>query len=290
MRLVKFNKTECGVDFLMKVGSPKDLVGDMSDTTPFRSDLFEVFFFRKASGSIVIKDKEIELRDNMILVVSPFMRRQWKLSPDTLDYRFVFFQEDFINELISDKYFVYRLLYSYPTSTPPVLEISAGEMEGYFSYIDGMIEEQTHPVADSYHMLLSSLYSLLLRINRRYAKEYNLPFNVPKNNYAYKFKQLLELHVAKNLTVNEYAELVGVSRICLNKSVKEQFGVTAREMIQHRMLDEIKNMLLYSGLSVKEISFQFHFSEPNHLMRFFKSQTGQTIGEFLDGYQIGRNE
>lgn len=290
MRLVKFNKTECGVDFLMKVGSKKELVGDMSDTTPFRSDLFEVFFFKKGNGSIVIKDKEIELRDNMILVVSPFMRRQWKVAPDTLDYRFVFFQEDFINELISDKYFVYRLLYSYPTSNPPVLEDSAGEMERYFSYIDDMIEEQTHPVADSYHMLLSSLYSLLLKINRRYAREYNLPFNVPKNNYAYKFKQLLELHVAKNLTVNEYAELVGVSRICLNKSVKEQFGVTAREMIQHRMLDEIKNMLLYSGLSVKEISFQLHFSEPNHLMRFFKSQTGQTIGEFLDGYQIGRNE
>ncbi len=47
MRLVKFNKTECGVDFLMKVGSPKDLVGDMSGTTPFRSDLFEVFFSKK---------------------------------------------------------------------------------------------------------------------------------------------------------------------------------------------------------------------------------------------------
>lgn len=289
MRLVKFNKTECGVDFLMKVGSPKDLVGDMSDKTPFRSDMFEVFFFRKASGSIVIKDKDIKLRDNMILIVSPFMRRQWQLDPDTLDYRFVFFQEDFINELISDKYFVYRLLYSYPTSTPPVLDVSAEDMKGYFSYIDGMIEEQAHPVADSYHMLLSSLYSLLLKVNRRYAKEYNLPFSVPKNNYAYKFKQLLELHVAKNLTVNEYAELVGVSRICLNKSVKEQFGVTAKEMIQHRMLDEIKNLLLYSGLSVKEISFQLHFSEPNHLMRFFKAQTGQTIGEFLDGYQIGSN-
>ena len=51
----------------------------------------------------------------------------------------------------------------------------------------------------------------------------------------------------KNLTINEYAELVGVSRICLNKSVKEQFGVTAKGMIQHRMLDEIKNLLLYSG-------------------------------------------
>lgn len=290
MRLVKFNKTECGVDFLMKVGLPKDMVGDMSDTTPFRSDLFEIFFFRKANGSIVIKDKEFELNNNMILIVSPFIRRQWRLNPDTVDYRFVFFQEDFINELISDKYFVYRLLYSYPTSTPPVLAVSDVEMNGYFSFIDDMIEEQTHPVADSYHLLLSSLYSLLLKVNRRYAREYSLPFNVPKNNYAYKFKQLLELNVAKNLTVNEYAELVGISRICLNKSVKEQFGVTAKEMIQHRMLDDIKNMLLYSGMSVKEISFQLHFSEPNHLMRFFKAQTGQTISEFLAGYQNGRNE
>ena len=290
MRLIKFNKTECGVDFLMKVGSPKHLIGDMSDKTPFRSDLFEVFFFRKGNGSIIIKDKVIQLHDNMILIVSPFIRRQWNLDPETLDYRFVFFQEDFINELISDKYFVYRLLYSYPTSIPPVLELSAEEMDGYFSYIDDMIEEQTHPLADSYHMLLSSLYSLLLKINRKYAKEYNLPFNVPKNNYAYKFKQLLELNVAKNLTVNEYAELVGVSRICLNKSVKEQFGITATEMIRRRMVDEIKDMLLYSGLSVKEISFLLHFSEPNHMMRFFKTQTGKTISEFLAGYQIGSKD
>lgn len=289
MRLVKFNKTECGVDFLMKVGSRKDLIGDMSDKTPFRTDLFEVFFFRKGAGSISIKDKVIQLKDNMILIISPFLRRQWNVDGDLLDFRFMFFQEDFINELISDKYFVYRLLYSYPTSTPPMLEVSGEEMDGYFSFINDMIEEQTNPVADSYHMLLSSLYSLLLKINRRYAKEYNLPFNVPKNNYAYKFKQLLEHHVTKNLTVNEYAELTGVSRISLNKSVKEQFGLTATEMIRHRMLDEIKNLLLYSGLSIKEIAFHLHFSEPNHMMRFFKAQTGQTISEYLSGYQIGSN-
>ena len=289
MRLVKFNKTECGVDFLMTAGSRKELIGDMSDSAPFSSDLFEVFFFKKGNGSIVIKEREIGLHDNMILVVSPFMRRQWKLETDPLDYRYVFFQEDFINGLISDKYFVYRLLYSYPTSTPPVLEVSAHEMKGYFSVIDEMIKEQTDLAADSYHMLLSSLYSLLLNINRKYAKEYNLPFNIPKNNYAYQFKQLLELHVTKNLTVTEYAELAGVSRIRLNKSVKEQFGLTVTQMIRHRMLDEIKNMLLYSGQSIKEIAFRLHFSEPNHMMRFFKAQTGQTISEFLSGYQIGSN-
>lgn len=117
--------------------------------------------------------------------------------------------------------------------------------------------------------------------------KYTLPFGAPKNNYAYKFRQLLEKHIADNLTVNDYAEMTGVSRICLNKNVKEQFGTTVSDMIRSRMVEEIKSRLLFSGLSVKEVAFSLHFSEPNHMMRFFKSQTGQTVCEFVSGYQNG---
>lgn len=45
--------------------------------------------------------------------------------------------------------------------------------------------------------------------------------------------------------------------------------------------DTYENDLLFSNLSVKEIAFRLHFSEPNHLMRFFKQMTGQTISAFL---------
>lgn len=47
MKLIEFSKTECGVDFLMKVGPKKDLKGNISDVAPFKSDFFEIFFFRK---------------------------------------------------------------------------------------------------------------------------------------------------------------------------------------------------------------------------------------------------
>lgn len=80
--------------------------------------------------------------------------------------------------------------------------------------------------------------------------------------------------------------MTGVSRICLNKNVKEQFGTTVSDMIRSRMVEEIKSRLLFSGLSVKEVAFSLHFSEPNHMMRFFKSQTGQTVCEFVSGYQM----
>lgn len=102
------------------------------------------------------------------------------MDEDALDFKFVIFQEEFISNLISDKYFVYRLLYCYQTVCPPLLEIDADEMCRYADYIEEMAYEQVHPVADSYHMLLSSLYSLLIKLNRVYAKEYTLPFGAPK--------------------------------------------------------------------------------------------------------------
>ena len=53
---------------------------------------------------------------------------------------------------------------------------------------------------------LSSLCSNASKdeIIKEYAKEYTLPFGAPKNNYAYKFRLLLEKHIADNLTVNDY--------------------------------------------------------------------------------------
>jgi AraC family transcriptional activator of pobA len=87
--------------------------------------------------------------------------------------------------------------------------------------------------------------------------------------------------------VSEYATLLGISRITLNKAVQAQFGVTATHLLKQRLLFEIKNYLLHSGLTVAEIAHELNFSEPNHLMRFFKTQTGETTTMFLSAYQNG---
>ena len=47
-----------------------------------------------------------------------------------------------------------------------------------------MKSELLSPVADSYHMIVSYLYEFLLRLNRYYAKMFNLPLRLPLNNYA----------------------------------------------------------------------------------------------------------
>ena len=113
-------------------------------------------------------------------------------------------------------------------------------------------------------------------------------FHLPLNNYAYQYKQLLEKNICDKARVADYAEMMGISRVSLNKAVIREFGLSAVHLLKQRLLQEVKNDLLFSNLSVKEIAFRLHFSEPNHLfsepnhlMRFFKQMTEQTISEFL---------
>ena len=75
--------------------------------------------------------------------------------------------------------------------------------------------------------------------------------------------------------------MMNVSRVTLNKAVVREFGLSAVHLLKQRLLQEVKNDILFSGMSVKEIAYRLHFSEPNHLMRFFKQMTGQTISEFV---------
>ena len=113
-----------------------------------------------------------------------------------------------------------------------------------------------HPVADAYNLIVSVLYYLLVVINRAYAKTYRLPVEVPKNNYAFQFKDLLEKHIRDMQRVQEYADILRVSRITLNNSVMAQFGVSATHLLKQRLLEELKNELLFSDRDVSQLAEQ----------------------------------
>lgn len=188
---------------------------------------------------------------------------------------------------IADKFFVYRLLYYYQTDTPPYLFAAPEELAEYMRLLGKIKQELLHPVADTYSLIVSVLYYLLVFINRAYAKTYRLPVEVPKNNYAFQFKDLLEKHIRTVQRVQEYADMLRVSRITLNNSVVAQFGVSATHLLKQRLLEELKNELLFSDRNVSQLADEFHFSDPSHLMRFFKQQTGKTFTQYITDYQKG---
>lgn len=279
--LIKYSKSSCGVDFLLNTADSSEKTGWFNLNKQYKTDFFEFYFFRQAEGYMLLAGKRIELHPNMVLVISPFQLQEWHVDLAKLDYTFLIFQEEFINQFLSDKYFMYRLLYCYQHNYPTNFDINTEELSRLLYLLKQMKKELREPIADSYHMIVAYLYQFLLLLNRYYAKVFNLPFAPPLNNYAYQYKELLEKHIAEKTRVTDYAEMMNISRVSLNKAVTREFGLSAVHLLKQRLLQEVKNDLLFSNLSVKEIAYRLHFSEPHHLMRFFKQMTGQTISEFI---------
>ena len=284
---VPFSKTRCGVDFYINTGESKDICGVLTEHRTFKTDFFSFYFFRRANGYVLLNFRKIELRDDMVLLLSPHQQQEWHVDEAELDYTFLIFREDFMRTFIADKFLVYRLLYYYQTDTPPYLFAAPEELAEYMRLLGKIKQELLHPVADTYNLIVSVLYYLLVVINRAYAKTYRLPVEVPKNNYAFQFKDLLEKHIHTVQRVQEYADMLRVSRITLNNSVMAQFGVSATHLLKQRLLEELKNELLFSDRNVSQLADEFHFSDPSHLMRFFKQQTGKTFTQYITDYQNG---
>ena len=65
-----------------------------------------------------------------------------------------------------------------------------------------------------------------------------------------------------------------------------QFGVSATHLLKQRLLEELKNELLFSNLNVSQLADEFHFSDPSHLMRFFQAaDRKKTFTRYMRDYE-----
>lgn len=287
---IPFCKTECGTDFYINAGDCREIEGVLTECKRFETDFFEFFFFRKGSGYLLLETRKLELHDDMVLLLSPHQQQEWVVDEARLEYKFLIFREDFMRTFIADKFFMYRLLYCYQSDTPPCFVTDSARLDEYDRILSKIKKELLRPDHDSYHIIVSLLYYLLMLLNREYATQYALPVDLPKNNYAFRFKDMLEQYIYEKQRVSEYADLLRISRVTLNHAVKAQFGVSANHLLKQRLLAALKNEFLFSNRSITELADLFHFSDSSHLMRFFKQQTGKTFTQYYRDYRAGNYE
>lgn len=280
METLKFLKTDCGVDFLLNVLHLKSAEGTYLKDVPFNTNFFEVVFFKKGRGKLILNHQQISLSENSIVFISPFQKRQWHFEKGEQEFTILLFQEDFLNDFFADKLFAYRLLYFYQLQYGLKMHVEKDLIESYCRLLIEIKTELLHPKPDSEHIIRSILYYILQKLNREYAERNNLLLDKESDHYAFQFKRLTEIHIREKQRVADYAEMLKINRVTLNKAVKDQFNQTATHMLKQRLLLEINNYLSHSRLTINEIAHQLNFSEPNHLMRFFKAQTGLTTTEF----------
>ncbi|SDJ33712.1 AraC-type DNA-binding protein [Ferrimonas sediminum] len=99
------------------------------------------------------------------------------------------------------------------------------------------------------------------------------------------FLRLVDRHFTEIREASQYAQLMHSSYKCLNQLCKTCCGHTAKQLIDFRIILEIKRKLAMDGLSVQQAAFELGFEDTTHFIKYFKRHTGKTPAAFKRAYE-----
>ena len=98
-----------------------------------------------------------------------------------------------------------------------------------------------------------------------------------------RFMTLVEQRYHELRNVSDYAALMNITPKYLNNIVQAVTQQTAKTVIDHFVVLQLKAALRTGGLSLKEISCRFNFNDQSFFCRYFKQHTGMTPKSFRQG-------
>ena len=80
--------------------------------------------------------------------------------------------------------------------------------------------------------------------------------------------------------VSSVAEFLGISVPSASKTLKQMFGVNFKKIINEKRLDQAREMLTKSDVSVADISTKLGFYSTSYFIRIFRESTGMTPAKY----------
>lgn len=250
---------------------------------PHKHNYYEMCFFTDGGG-----EHEIDFATHPI--VSPgihFLRPgQVHVIRRGEDYKgyLIVFSEEFYNLRFRN----IEIIPGYPLVTSlkngPILNLDNNTYPEFLQLIQNIEKELTDSDADSQEIIVCYLKIFFLKLRQNFSKlitTKNETSGTMKKT-VYRFNQLVDEYYAQLHQVKEYAELTGESPVHLNRAIKEVTGKTASEIIIERLILEAKRLLLFSGLSNKEVAYKLGYEDPSYFARIFRKRTGLTPTGFRD--------
>lgn len=91
-------------------------------------------------------------------------------------------------------------------------------------------------------------------------------------------------------SVEAYASQLGVSPVRLNLECKTRRGMSVKQLITNRIIQEAKRLLIYSSRPVSELAYELGFNDHAYFSRVFRNQTGQSPKTFREAHRDTVNE
>ncbi len=91
-------------------------------------------------------------------------------------------------------------------------------------------------------------------------------------------------------SVQQLAEEVGISRVHLNRKMKERYGVSPNVFIKSTRLKQAASLLVNNNVNVSEVAYRVGFSSHSYFTTAFHDYFGMSPKEFVIFYSDENNQ
>jgi len=247
---------------------------------------FRAFFLRRGRGTFVGLDSSaVEIAAPQILWLPFAAAGEFRLFAGG-DGAAILVGEDFVSRTIGDnplasqmRPLIDRLLIADAPSTASAL----AEIDALFA---GLARESRDPGPGAPAMTALYLGLLLMHLWRASGLGRDsdaLGLGAP---IAQRFRQLVELRYRDNLSVEDFARALGVTRSHLHSACLHALGRAPQRLVHERLAVEARLRLRLTGQPIKQVAYSLGFRDPAYFNRFFRRMSGLTPGPYRKSARI----
>jgi AraC-like DNA-binding protein/quercetin dioxygenase-like cupin family protein len=251
---------------------------------PHRHDFFEVLYLQKGSGYHVIDSNKYEIMPGCVFFMSPGQAHKLELSNDIEGYIFIFTSDFYLLNRTNQKSLIeFPFFFTINQDNPPL------QLENQYDagFLETLFKQGIYEISQGGESAPEMLRSILDLILTTCATRYPINENLLKGKGQFlvkRFFQLVEENYLKNLSLTDYAGLMGITTNHLTQTVKLLTGKTSSQIMKSKQLLEIKRLLVHTNMNVSEIANQLNFEDQSYFTKFFKRETGLTPVQYrIDG-------
>lgn len=270
-------KTSHSLDFEFEMLSSSDVTQKMKTIMgkPHRTGFYQILIVESSRSVQMVDFREVKLNENQALFVGKGQIVRFDNRPDYI-FKLILFTDTFFNRTDFDVALIKRNNLFNPFFPEAVLSLEPKSKSILKLIVDVWSSEKYLYKGEMIRYLLSAFLIESMQIS---SKE-NQVIAYDDYSLALKFSELVDENFKSLKKVNDYITLMQVSSKSLSASLFRSTGKTPKQFINERLILESKRLLVYSSLSVKEISFELGFEEPTNFSKFFRNYTNQSPAEF----------
>ena len=248
-----------------------------------RHPFYEMVFIDNADGEHIIDYSSYGNLHNVVFLISPGQTHYWK-NVTKAEGMLIYFNEEFLFQSCISVSSVWEIQLFKEIAQTPAIYMNEEFAQSMRMIGKIMLKEYTEKRKDYPEVLRSFLNVMLIQFHRLHemaeSKEEGVSLKLSANQLSLRFQNLISQKVSENLSVGQYAEILGVSQGYLNEQLKKQTGKSAGVLIREAQMAEIKRLLVNTELNVAEIAERMNYQDAAYFCRAFKRETGLSPSQY----------